>query len=193
MQFDKWFPTVIGIDKYNKHKKIEKNLIDFCLEKKKQIKSGGEHWLSNQTYNTSTTYDLTFEPLFHDLNIWVYGKVIEYCKHMNYVVELTCSGVWFNVYEKGDYQEYHRHAKDCISAIYILKGNKKAAKTYFKSPIVETAQEPELKINDLNALKANYEALPGRLIMFRSNSEHAVEKHLLDEQRITLAYNFRLK
>jgi len=193
MQFDKWFPTVIGIDKYSKHKKIEKNLIDFCLEKKKQIKSGGKHWLSNQTYNTSTTYDLTFEPLFHDLNIWVYGKVIEYCKHMNYVVELTCSGVWFNVYEKGDYQEYHRHAKDCISAIYILKGNKKAAKTYFKSPIIETAQEPELKINDLNALKANYEALPGRLIMFRSNSEHAVEKHLLDEQRITLAYNFRLK
>tara|TARA_R100000541_G_scaffold47693_1_gene54720 strand:- start:817 stop:1398 length:582 start_codon:yes stop_codon:yes gene_type:complete len=193
MQFDHLFPTVIGVDKYSRHTKIQNNLVKFCLNKKTKIQSGGKNWMSKETYNTSTTYNLTFEPLFQDLNKWVYSQVIKYCQHMNYVVELTCSGVWFNVYEKNDYQEYHRHAKDCISAIYILKGNKKAAKTYFRSPILETAQEPKIKINNFNTFIQKYEALPGRLLMFKSNTEHAVEKHLDNNQRITLAYNFRLK
>ena len=193
MQFDHWFPTVIGIKKNPEHKKIETKLVKFCLDKKKKIKSGGSHWLSRETYNTSTTYNLTYEPLFLNLNKWVYDQIVKYCHYMEYEVELLCSGVWFNVYNKGDYQEYHRHANDCISAIYILSGHKKAAKTYFRSPILETAQEPKFKINDKNAYRAHYEALPGNLLIFRSNTEHAVEKHLIADKRITLAYNFRLK
>ena len=193
MQFDHWFPTVIGIKNNPEHKKVETKLVKFCLDKKKKIKSGGSNWLSHETYNTSTTYSLTYEPLFLNLNKWVYDQIAEYCNYMGYEVELLCSGVWFNIYNKGDYQEYHRHAKDCISAIYVLSGNKKAAKTYFRSPILETAQEPKIKINDKNAFMAHYEALPGKLLIFRSNTEHAVEKHLIVNKRITLAYNFRLK
>ena len=91
MQFDHWFPTVIGIKNNPEHKKVETKLVKFCLDKKKKIKSGGSNWLSHETYNTSTTYSLTYEPLFLNLNKWVYDQIAEYCNYMGYEVELLCS------------------------------------------------------------------------------------------------------
>jgi uncharacterized protein (TIGR02466 family) len=192
MKFDHWFPTIIGISKNPNHASYDKELIKECLSLKKKVKSGGKFWVSNTTYNTSSTYDLTNHPKFKLLNFWVYDQVKEFSSYMKYKTNFIASGVWFNVYQKGDFQEYHTHPRDSLSAIYFLKGNKKGAKTFFKHPVMLDAQDPLKENIDYTAQNCFYLPEAGNLLLFRSTSEHCVEKHNIKDIRITLAYNFRI-
>ena len=79
---------------------------------------------------------------FQNLNQWVDNQVQQYIDFLGIklkgerYIPLEKDG-WFNIYEKGDYQEYHSHP--CIiSAIYYLSSDRAmTAKTYFKSPTQE--------------------------------------------------------
>ena len=102
------------------------------------------------------------------------------------------------IYKKGDYQEYHSHSYNSISAIYILKSpEKNSSKIFFKSPDMGRGQ----LLNDRKAMLNNefqwvndvnvYQPNEGTLIIFPSHILHSVSPHNSDDERITLAYNFQ--
>lgn len=191
---DKWSPKVIGYFENPNHKKIEKELTKVCLSVHKNTKSGGKNWVSSKTFNTLQTHNLHTDKRFHDLNIWVFDKLREYSNYMKYKNDYKCDTSWMSVYKKYDYQEFHTHSLNSLSAVYFLKSNpKKSSKIIFKVSEDPFINEPTpTEYNQDNSSVALYEAVPGRLLIFKSNLPHCVERSEENNTRISLAYNFNI-
>jgi uncharacterized protein (TIGR02466 family) len=193
MNFDLFFPTVIGSVVNPDHSLIEKDLVEHCHQISQNIQSGGQGWLSNQTYNTSNgRYDLFNDNQFDLLNQWVTKQVAEYCDKLDIESDLLKNnGSWFNIYRKYDFQENHVHPTSVISAIYILVCPDDGARIFFNSPIngmyhVKKTVKTSAMVDQINCA-----SIPGNLIIFPSYLNHAVERHESDQVRISMSYNFR--
>jgi uncharacterized protein (TIGR02466 family) len=191
---DKFFPTIIGFYDNPHHDLFEKEAINRCFELKKSTKKGGDNWLSKSTYNTIGTYNIWNDEKFKGINEFVIKSIQEYFKDLK--IKQSCLNTnpydaWFNIYKKGDYQEYHHHGGCLISAVYFLKVTKKSAKIYFKTPVSDMITPDYEEYTPDNYQTVYYEPRPGLLLIFRSYLEHSVEKQTDDEFRISLAYNFQ--
>jgi len=187
MNIEKFFPTLIGYSFYDKHKEVEKELTEHCLNIKQNYPSGGQNWLSKDTYNTSNNqYNIIDDRKFDLLNSWIQKQVDEYLQNIGSTQKLKLKGGWLNVYEKNNYQEYHNHPDCVISTIYFLNVNENSAKVSFRNPFREM-----ITLN----YKENFDTVVykpenGKLLVFRSHLEHAVEKQENEGMRITLSHNF---
>lgn len=189
---EQWYPNLIGYCDYNNHKKIEKILVKECLFLSNKIKKGGNNWISNKTYNTLDTYNILKNKKFKNLNEWVFNKVLEYSNNLQYQNNYRCIESWFNIYKKYDYQEFHDHGKNTLSAVYFLKSNpEKSSKIWFKFNDNENLMDPTTSASfNLTCSTACYKPIPGRLLIFKSTLKHCVERQEDDNLRISLAYNF---
>lgn len=192
MYLTRLFPKVLGTF-YNKNYNIKKKkLINCCYNIQKITKSGGDEWISKSTYNTINTKNLYDEIDFKDLLMWIDNCIVEYCKSLNYTSNIISKSSWFNIYRKGDYQEYHNHIETDISCIYYLKGDEGSANTiftdfdYLKHQISVTKWTPD----NSGSFTVNFKE--GVLVVFKSDMLHCVEKHNLDTDRITIANNYKL-
>ena len=189
---DIWSANIIGFVDNTEHKKIENKLIKKCIKIKKEINSGGKNWISNKTYNTLQTYNLLEDIEFNQLNDWVFKQVSEYAMKLKYRNNFNCSEAWFNIYHKNDYQEFHSHSLSSLSAVYFLKSNpESSAKLHFRFKNDPGVNEPVISDNfNLTAHTAWYKPIPGRLLIFKSDLLHCVERSEEKDIRISIAYNF---
>ena len=129
---EKFFATGIGYSFNEDNKNIKDKLVKRCLEVKEKTKPGGEGWLANKTYNTiHTDYDILKDEVFKDLHKWIFDKVAEYMGS-NYIgSNVAPENAWFNVYGKGDFQEFHHHSNTVLSAVYFLYGNENKGSKLF--------------------------------------------------------------
>jgi len=172
-----WFPIKIGHCFNTDHSKIKDNLILYCKDLKNSVSKGGENWLSKETYNTSDgKHNIINDKNFLELNNWILSCIKQYAEKPIKFLE-----GWFNIYENNNFQEYHYHPKSFISAIYVLDCCENSSNIYFQQPY---------KDEFLGSSRVCYKSQPGKLIIFRSFLEHAVEKNPSTYERITLAYNF---
>jgi len=190
---ERFFPTLIGYYDNPHHDLFEKDLINRCFELERNTQKGGDGWLSDTTYNTQGTLEIWNDKKFKGINEFILEKITEYNNEiglLNDCVNQTPRDSWFNIYRKGDFQEYHAHGNSIISAIYFIKADDKSAKLYFKSPFQDQLA-PEYKGRNADTWeRIFYNAVPGRLLVFRSYLEHCVEMQKDKELRITSAYNF---
>ena len=191
-----YFPTVIGMAINPDHKAVENKLTKKCLEIKKKVKSGGEAWISYDTYNTLSTYDLCKDPDFSGINDFVVNQVIDYCKAHS--MDLNCLntnpvGAWLNIYKKNNFQEWHTHGNSMISAAYYLKCKDSSSKIYFKRPLIDTMSPNILSYHNLNFEQVWFQPKPGMVLIFRSFLPHCVARQKNNGTRICLSYNFRRK
>ena len=166
------------------------NYIDRCMELKDKIKIGGDNWVI-KPYNTHKKYNLFKDKYFRKLNNFFTEHVEQYCKELG-IKKVKTDDCWFNIYNKGDSQEYHDHNFSVISGIFYLKSNKNDAHTVFKSPI--NALPSDAKFDKDNVYTWNtYKSYPiqGKLLLFRSNLLHCVEQQKTNSNRITIALNYK--
>ena len=183
--FERWWPETIAFDYYTEDKEYLDVLVNKCYEIQKSVKKGGEFWESD-VYNTMMKHDLRKEPVFNKIIKWIDNSVYDYLADLglpfaknNVEPELS----WFNIYKRGDYQEYHHHAGCIASAIFILKsgGN---TKINFEKPFQEM-------IFSETPTEIQYESEDAKLIIFRSHVKHSVSRHDFDTDRVSLAFNYR--
>lgn len=194
MIINTYFQTLIGQEDYDQYDRENKKLINRCtsLQKDKTLK-GGEDWVSKDLFNSFKKYDLFNDKDFKNLNNWITEKALQFAFNCGYnQLSFTNKEAWFNIYKKGDYQEFHDHNFYSISAIFFLKSDReKDAKTYFESPLSANISDPHFNNNNpITWRKVFFEPIPGRLLLFRSNLKHCVEQHQNEDTRISLAYNF---
>ena len=190
------FPTSIGVEWFEDHLKYEKYLTKRCFEIEKEI-SIGTPWLQNNTYNTMGSYDISKDNDFNPITDFVNDKVKEYCKALGWSsnsLNPSPRYPWFNIYRKGDYQDYHYHSNTLFSAVYFLSANPTiGAKLFVKSPITDCLAPSIAEHQWENDDRVFYAPDPGKLIIMRGYVEHAVEQHGDDQPRISLVYNYRAK
>lgn len=192
MILEYWSPKIIGyVDNLN-HKKIDTKLIKVCNNLQKKIKKGGDYWISNKIYNTLNNYNIHKDNNFKILYDWIFQCVIEYANKLKYKPDFKCVESWFNIYKKNDYQEFHTHSMSSLSAVYFLKSDsEKSSKIYFKVRRDNTLSDPVITSSDsIDYPLVWYKAVPGRLLIFKSNLPHSVAMSNEDDTRISLAFNF---
>ena len=183
-----WWPIEVGYYDNPNHNKL--NLNDYCYKIQSKTESGGQGWISKETYNTS---DGKFVPhkdkKFKKLNDWIMKQIDTYIEETKIVFKPKRIESWFNIYKKGDFQEMHLHHNSILSAVYFLKPNDKSSPLTFRPPF-----EDQRNVSKTEGISTNttirYDAVPGRLVVFRSYVPHCVGKLEDDEDRITLAYNY---
>ena len=182
---ENWWPTQIGYYDNPNHVDISSH----CLDIKSKVETGGAGWISNDTYNTSDKkYRIIDKPEFQSINDFVFSCVSDYINKTKMRFEYKNTEGWFNVYERGDYQEFHDHSPHIISCVYFM--NKSESKLYFRSSFKDQQViDYEEFFNNTN-VPVVYDTIPGRCVVFRSYLLHCVDKHKSDIPRITLAYNF---
>jgi uncharacterized protein (TIGR02466 family) len=191
IELEHWFPTTIGYVFNPNHNEIQDELVAHCKTLKQSVSSGGQDWLSKNTYNTSDgKHDCFEDEKFGMLNQWVIQQVNEYADMLKIKKPLLPHCSWFNIYDQNDYQEFHVHPGLTISAIYMLAGDEDSAKVYFKSPKNEMfhIEYEELSSNTFGTINYNVDA--GKLLLFTSDTSHSVERHNNSKDRITVSYNF---
>tara|TARA_B100001057_G_scaffold66410_1_gene60142 strand:- start:1515 stop:1994 length:480 start_codon:yes stop_codon:yes gene_type:complete len=140
------------------------------------------------------SWDLANDKDFDPITKFIQDQVKIYCRYVGIninAVQIEPYLPWFNVYRKGDFQEFHHHSNTVLSAVYFLYGDeKKGAKLYLKKAINDMINPMQVQPTFLNVDRIHYTPKPGKVVMFRGHVEHAVEQHEDDEPRISLAYNF---
>ena len=198
MRFDNLFPTIIGVSNYSDHNKQEKKVVNHLKKISKTVKSGGGNWIAKNTYNTLNTYDILNDDVLKPINQFVFNSVKNYVTKLevsynNKNYDVVCINGWFNIYNKGDYQEYHNHTENTISAIYFLKSDEeKNARVWFESPIPDRVNDLRSNTNRDLQHRVYYKAKPGTLLVFDSSQRHSVEQEQIGN-RISLAYNFNIE
>ena len=187
MKIQTWFPTSIAVVE----DVISKKEHNFLKNKILKLNKAEAHpqWHSN-VKTSYGKYDLTFDKDFDNLIEQTRLHTIKFAKTMGSYDGYKVKQSWYVVYNEGDFQEYHAHGNSIISAIYFIKADDKSAKLYFKSPFQDQLA-PEYKGRNADTWeRIFYNAVPGRLLVFRSYLEHCVEMQKDKELRITSAYNF---
>jgi hypothetical protein len=186
------FPKIIGKYYFDEHSKYEEEWINKCLTLSKTIEPGGKNWI-NTVYNTENTYNLNDDNKFNPLIRFLNESAIDYCKKLKYAGNLVHTNSFFNIYQKGDYQEWHDHPKTTLSGIYCLGGVEGAADILFTdfnnnkviTPVSEYVQDNSSTWTEI------FE--PGKFLIFRSDTLHCVNKHTLDTPRLSVATNFLIQ
>ncbi len=188
------FPTSIGVSWFEDHHLYEEQLVKKCLDIEKKVPRG-KPWVQNNTYNSLSSYSLLADSDFDPITNFVIEQVKQYCVEVGMSLDSLNpkpSPSWFNIFRRGDTQEYHFHANTICSVVYFLSANPTiGAKLWIKSPKIDMLAPQTAEHSWLNDDRYFYAPDPGKVVIIRGYVEHAVEAHGDDQPRISLVYNFK--
>lgn len=168
--------------------KIEKEI--YVLEK--ITENGSDPWHCD-IYTTFGQHNLlqmpVFKPLRDKLLRCAYDYAISLGSRPN---EIQIHDSWFNISRHSQYQENHIHPNSHISAIYYVKAPEGSAKTMFETKVKEQMWFPNQSRNHFSEQIISYLPERNKVLLFKSDTPHFTERHEIDEDRITIAVNFRL-
>jgi len=107
-------------------------------------------------------------------------------------VDISITDAWYNDYSVGDFQEQHHHLPADFSCIHYVQLNSKHQGTTFVNP-------NRLLNSNNKVLKHIYPetftpyVTEGDVIIFPSYMEHFVKKQQIEDRRITLSWNLKIK
>jgi uncharacterized protein (TIGR02466 family) len=186
-----WFPVSIYTEKNILTGEEHQQLVNHVDTIKKDIPSGGKDWFGS-IYTSFETYDIRqdaeFDNLLHNIKI----HVQDYAKMHNSIHDYQCQQAWFNESVENQFQEFHTHASNVISAVYYLRAPEGAGDIVFKDP-----KQPDMnplknvtELNDLNFASVSFEPIENSLIIFRSYLPHMVKPGKNKVGRISVACNY---
>jgi len=143
---------------------------------------------AQSSYMKSDKHILDHEDL-KDLKADLQKAVDIYCDKVGLGNNVKISMSWFNVLEKGQSVNLHRHEVSVLSAAYYVKADKDSAGLNFKSPIDPyRMHEYFVKNTEYNVKNVEVACEQGTLYLFPSWLEHYTNPNQTDK-RITISFN----
>ena len=129
-----------------------------------------------------------FEDDFYDEIIWKSLKELEeelYQKVSLYQFpkKIKLTEIWYNAYEKGHFQEYHKHGRSNFSGIYLIDLHEEN-KTVFKQELVPSITLDKYCLYDTKHLQE------GTVIIFPANLSHCVRP--CENSRVSISFNLKI-
>lgn len=195
LMIEEWFPTPIF---YTDLKDTNNDVLIKRAYDLKEITSDVKTEWHCDTFNTlNKEYLLGNEDdkVVTDLIETTGQHVFRFAKEFGLTVDyydLICKDFWFNISEPGDYQEFHQHPNNHISAVYYVQSSENSGDIIFKNPesIGDMYQIPNEIDTKFSYKTARYNPVESRLLIFKSNLLHMVEKNKSNRDRISIAMNF---
>ena len=188
---DTWFPTSI----YNSQLDAGKYDLDKIIKRIYEIKDTVKHdtgWHCD-TYSTFNTYNILEDDVISPILGGLFPMVEEFARYFGVEVgSINCGEGWVNVAPPGEYQEYHVHRQNHFSAVVYLKTPPNCGNIVFKSFSAD-GNMFDLPLdfhNKINYEVCSYEPSALKVLIFRSNLSHMVQKNKSKEDRISASFNF---
>jgi len=197
---EEWFPTPIFFTDFTDYNSKNKILAKRAYELKNLNESVDTKW-NCDTFNTlnkefllGNDDDQTIIDFRDEVGSLVY-QFAECFGVDSKKCQLVCKDFWFNISEPGNYQEYHQHPNNHFSAVYYVQTENNCGNIVFKNPesIGDMFQLPTSVDTIFSYKTAVYEPKDSRLLIFKSNLMHMVEKNKSNIDRISVAMNFYLE
>ena len=190
MYIDHYFTSPIAVFKNENFE-----LKDHCLKiKDKYPITDHRDWIHNP-YNSlsivekETGYNSLHDPKFSELTRWVQKCVDDFSQECGYY-KMRPKHLWFNVYEKGDSQEFHNHGGCHLSCVYYAEITDGDSRIIFNRTPWAMFPIPVVKPSVSNYDQVRYNVERGMLLVFKSDTMHMVERKVTDDTRISVSYNF---
>lgn len=198
-----WFPTLIYYDFLDKidNESLAKRAYQLRDELNKDVHTqwNCDTWnsLNTNLFFKDDNIDDVIEQLVNTTILHTEKYAAEYDADLeNY--KIICTDFWFNIAQPTNYQEYHQHPNNHFSAVYYVDAQPNSGNIRFKSiDSIATGNTIPTKV-PLERISGStetcfYEPQPSKLLIFKSNLLHMVEKNLSDSDRISVAMNFRME
>lgn len=133
--------------------------------------------------------DLHTRPEFKNLvdaitfHAYVYLNALGYSDKQ--IASMKINNMWFNVSYENDYVFPHHHSHSIISGAFYVKTLPDSKIKFFNN--IDMALCPE-NYNDLSYQFCQYDCVPGRLLLFKSDFVHGTEKQSAGE-KIVISFN----
>lgn len=194
MGFELYFPTAILTQHAHDYVGINERLMPRIREIQATVPSGGRNWLG-RPYNTCGTFDIVKDPAFAEVIKEVSKMVHLYASRLGVDISresFQCQEGWMNIYNKKDFQEFHYHGGFLFSAVYYVQAPENSSQLIFESPLPPTMNPLPVTLHGgLTDERARFNAEAGKIVVFRSHLRHCVPSNETDEERISLAFNFK--
>jgi hypothetical protein len=105
--------------------------------------------------------------------------------------EPTLIDYWFNINRKYNFNWSHDHPHCFFSAVYYIKHSEDTGHLTFDRPDPLAAWLNPINLNERNAPSLKLHPKTNMLVIFPSYLKHRVEQNITDEDRISMAFNFR--
>jgi uncharacterized protein (TIGR02466 family) len=179
------FPTPVLKFDFSKHKDNGRllELIESWDTAPHQLVSGAQ-----SSYMRSDKHILDHEDL-KDLKADFQKAVDVYCEKVGLGKNVKISMSWFNVLQKGQSVNLHRHEVSILSAAYYVRSDKDSAGLNFRSPIDPyRMHEFFVQNTEYNVKNVEVPCEQGALYLFPSWLEHYTNQNQTDK-RITISFN----
>lgn len=183
-----WFPTTIFVE--------DNVLLDSLYYLESSVRSlKQEHGVLRGTIQAVESSHKTFDQLhtleeFHLLSETILNRAKIYAKALGYTHRcnnLKIDNMWFNISTENDYLFPHTHSDSVISGAFYVKAPN-TAKIKIFSDCKKMITPPEDTSNPLSFEYASYDCIPGRLLLFKSDTLHGTEKQPVGE-KIVISFN----
>ena len=191
MKIETWFPVSILSGFLDISPECRKTCLDKIFSIQKLHGAKNNNWRCD-TFSTINLFDMKsdsdFIPIFQELNPVIYT----FAKYLGvFSPNINCVGSWANIAPTGEYQEFHNHPNSHLSAVLYLQTFENCGNIVFKSH--ESLNNMfEFKTYDEPSSFQSCSYVPEdlKILCFKSNLWHMVEKNKSQQNRISLAFNF---
>ena len=106
---------------------------------------------------------------------------------MGYIgLDVIPSNAWANISRQGDFLFPHRHPSSLISGAFYLKASRTDQILFMDDESVML--QPNFPTS-MTYNKVTYDCLPGRLLLFKSDTLHGVTRQESPEEKIVISFN----
>jgi uncharacterized protein (TIGR02466 family) len=187
-----YFPTLI----YETDLSVDNNSLEQkALTLRDNDSTINTSWFCD-TYNTIGKYDITKDLVFSNLIQQCEDHVKVFSKEYgidNAIIKHKEG--WMNVAAFNEYQEFHIHPNNHFSLAYYVSVPENSGDIIFRSPESSTDMFmlPSGKESFATMKTIRIKPTAGKLIIFRSNLLHMVEKNKSNNARISVSMNMVLQ
>ena len=186
------FPSPVHIFETDEFDEFKNNLIDYAYKLKEKDPEG--YTISNRNGWQSRGFDLS------DMNDSLHGTILQGLSSFSAIKNTTemRASAWININSPGSYNVKHTHPNSHLSGVMWIKAPKDSGNIVFDNPL---GHQTHTEINSYNQeFKDQFfvhhaywlPPIEGRMIIFPSHLQHAVNENKSNEDRISVSFNITL-
>ncbi len=195
------FPTLIYEAWYPEYEKEREKLISFNHRLREEDKEGQRKSAELYPYGFTSYYtrsDLFKAPELADLVNFLYRCAGNYAQQHRWDTqnfEPVINAFFANINSKYSFHAEHLHPYSHISGVFYVKTETNSPAISFKDPRIARWMMPPAADGNRpeNTFHAKVAPEGGKLLMFPAWLEHGVGQNLIDEERISMSFNFEMR
>ena len=186
------FPLPVHIFETDEFDEFKNNLIDYAYKLKEKDPEG--YTISNRNGWQSRGFDLS------DMNDLLHGTILQGLSSFSSIKNTTKmrASAWVNINSPGSYNVKHTHPNAHLSGVMWIKAPKDSGNIVFDNP---NGHQTHTELNSYNQEFKDqffvhhaywFPPIEGRMIIFPSHLQHAVNENKSNEDRISVSFNITL-